>query len=147
MATDDGFVIAYATTDGQLFRSTVEEKTDFLTGTTKLAANTTKLPAVENKTDGPDYLFVLGLGQQVLTLWNDGTIVRFDTRLQGNEALAETINVQGMTAELVESTLAGFLAAAQMMRTRLGASDARSGASEDSDASASNDTESMFIKM
>ena len=90
--TSRGFAVAAAAVDGELFLSTIRERENMLTGDVTFKASTSPLPQAQGRRN-PDDVFVVGTGNNVYALWNDGTIVRYDTRSAAEISLAETINV------------------------------------------------------
>lgn len=92
--------------DGTLRVSEAREQKNFLTGQATFRTTSGELP-LKVDANPPDYLLLSGLGDNVMAAWNDGRLVRFDTRNISQPKLAERLNL--IEGPRVRLTSLGFL--------------------------------------
>ena len=88
-----GSIVAMLMADGQLRVAQVTKKKNLLTNkvTTRLREGTVQVRLSRN--EPPKWLKLAGLGDNVLLIWEDGTLLRFDTRNSTAPVLAEKVDL------------------------------------------------------
>ncbi len=100
-ARDDGMVLCVWTDGGLIFVET-EERTNFLTGEVVLDLSETELAYEPDPSRGtPDYLLLVGRGDNVLLLWEDGRLERVDVRDPESASVVEVVDVVPADGEVV----------------------------------------------
>jgi phosphate transport system permease protein len=80
--------------DGSLFIEELRERTNVLTGETVISVRKGQVP-YESPTGRtrPDYLKLAGLGDNILVIWKDGLLLRYDVRSLDNTRFAESVDL------------------------------------------------------
>ena len=91
-----GFAVTGLTQDGELHWATIRSQKNILTQKTTYKVSAKQLELPDDISTPPDYIVLLGTGDSVCAVWENGTLVRYDTRSASDIQLAERL-------ELVES--------------------------------------------
>ena len=96
-----GTILCTFAEDNRLRMQEITERTNILTGETVLNTTTSELPyEAPAGRQQPAFLSLTGLGDQVLLLWKDGLLLRYDARNQKKAQVAEQIQVVEPGAEV-----------------------------------------------
>ena len=90
----DGDVIAALASDGTLYIKKASSKKNIMTGKVKtvLSGGEVKLPGF-NPAEPPKYVLLSGIADTVYIIWEDGKLIRLDTRDPDAPAIAETLDL------------------------------------------------------
>ncbi len=99
-----GPVYASLSADGVLRLRRIRKRRNMLTGKTTVDAFGGELPFTFDANDPPKYLKVSGLGDNVLVIWEDGRLIRYDTRDMAQPRLAESLDLTPEGATLTSAT-------------------------------------------
>lgn len=86
-----GYAMTALADDGELYWGMLRERENMLTGEVTFKKTVVSLPPPEQA--NPDDIFIVGTGNNVYALWNEGVIARYDTRDANDVSLAETVNL------------------------------------------------------
>jgi phosphate transport system permease protein len=102
--TDDRTRIVVSTDAGELLDLAFALTTDFLSGEDRFELVRTALPTRPDTFGPPTYLFLSGIGDSVLSVWDDGRIERIDARVPAEARLAEVADLVPGDATLTAAT-------------------------------------------
>ncbi|MCE9589965.1 MAG: ABC transporter permease subunit [Planctomycetes bacterium] len=86
-------VFAVLGQDGQLVIENVRARRNIMTGKTTFTKQTARLPFDKSTHRLPMFLRLAGLGDNVFVAWEDGTLVRYDTRNLAAPVVAEEMDL------------------------------------------------------
>jgi phosphate transport system permease protein len=106
----EGPLLCTHSADGSTALHSLTKQTSLLSDDEKVTVETYPVPAVEGKQGPPSYVLVSGLGDNVILVWGDGRLCRFDTRDLSKPRPVEMLNIlsgNGETITAVEYLLGG----------------------------------------
>jgi len=92
-ATPGGPLLCALTADGRLLLEALRERRNLLTGQSTYQALSSTLPYARQPGDDPTHILVSSLGDNVYAAWDDGRLLRFDTRDLSKPVLAESLDL------------------------------------------------------
>ena len=106
-----GPIFVAMTADGTTTINAVSERRNLLTGKTTLTKTDGVVPfeVPQGLSPLPDYLMLSSLGDKVYAIWNDGTLLRYDSRNLNDIQLAETVNLLEGVGDDAELTTVAFM--------------------------------------
>lgn len=103
--TPAGPLLCALTADGRLHLEALRERRNLLTGTTTYQPLSSALPYAPVAGDEPAHILVSSFGDNVYVAWEDGRLLRFDTRELARPVLAENLDLTRDGARLTALSL------------------------------------------
>ncbi|MEX0887666.1 MAG: ABC transporter permease subunit [Phycisphaeraceae bacterium] len=103
-----GPIMVSYTDDGRLLLSEMRRRRNLMTGQVRVELSDCDLPFTLPADRGaPDYIQMVGLGDNIFVIWDDGHLLRYDLRDRDNPRVVEAIDLVPEPGETL--TAAGFM--------------------------------------